>query len=81
MISTMQDRLISSVEKTEDHIDRAIRPATLADYVGQPVVCEQMEIFIGAARGRGEALDHTLIFGPQVWEKPHLPILLPVKWG
>lgn len=47
--------------KPEDHFDRAIRPTSLADYIGQPVVREQMEIFIGAARGRGEALDHTLI--------------------
>ncbi|ESK41020.1 Holliday junction ATP-dependent DNA helicase ruvB [Acinetobacter nectaris CIP 110549] len=60
----MQDRLINGNEKPEDQIDRAIRPATLSDYIGQPIVREQMEIFIGAARGRGEALDHTLIFGP-----------------
>jgi hypothetical protein len=39
-------------------------PAPPRDYVGQPAVREQMEIFIGAARGRGEALDHVLIFGP-----------------
>jgi len=44
--------------------DRAIRPKTLADYVGQPAVREQMDIFIRAARKREEALDHVLIFGP-----------------
>lgn len=44
--------------------DRAIRPKCLADYKGQPAVSEQMEIFISAARNRGEALDHVLIFGP-----------------
>ena len=48
----------------DEAIDRAIRPTKLADYVGQPTVREQMEIFIEAARGRDEALDHTLIFGP-----------------
>ena len=48
----------------EEQYDRAVRPKTLADYVGQPVVREQMEIFIQAARQRGEALDHTLVFGP-----------------
>ncbi len=48
----------------DEAIDRAIRPTRLADYVGQPAVREQMAIFIEAARGRGEALDHTLIFGP-----------------
>jgi Holliday junction DNA helicase RuvB len=45
-------------------LDRAIRPRTLSDYTGQEKVCEQMEIFIAAARERKEALDHVLIFGP-----------------
>ncbi len=59
------NRLISPTAADDDGaLDRAIRPRRLADYVGQPAVREQMEIFIGAARGRGEALDHTLIFGP-----------------
>jgi len=58
-------RLISAEAAADDGaLDRAIRPRRLADYVGQPAVREQMEIFIGAARGRQEALDHTLIFGP-----------------
>lgn len=48
----------------EEGQDRAIRPKQLKDYVGQPAVCEQMEIFIEAARNRNEALDHVLIFGP-----------------
>lgn len=60
-----QDRLIDATARVaEDVQDRAVRPRALADYVGQPAVREQMEIFIQAARGRREALDHTLIFGP-----------------
>ena len=63
------DRLIAPEAKpigssNEDWQDRAIRPKTLQDYVGQPAVKEQMEIFIEAARNRQEALDHVLIFGP-----------------
>jgi Holliday junction DNA helicase RuvB len=59
------DRLVSPGPKQEEETaDLAIRPQRLAEYVGQPAVREQMEIFIAAARGRGEALDHTLIFGP-----------------
>ncbi|WP_020408100.1 Holliday junction branch migration DNA helicase RuvB [Hahella ganghwensis] len=59
------DRLITpSTTIGEESLDRAIRPKRLEDYVGQPQVREQMEIFINAARGRSEALDHTLIFGP-----------------
>ncbi|MDP5208051.1 Holliday junction branch migration DNA helicase RuvB, partial [Alishewanella sp. SMS9] len=59
------DRLIQpSAFKEEEAIDRAIRPKSLADYTGQAHVREQMAIFIEAARGRGEPLDHLLIFGP-----------------
>ena len=48
----------------EDALERSVRPRLLDDYVGQAPVREQMEIFISAARGRGDALDHLLIFGP-----------------
>ncbi len=59
------DRLSSAVPREEDKaFDRAIRPKTLDDYVGQPKVKQQMGIFITAARNRAEALDHVLIFGP-----------------
>lgn len=63
MIET--DRLVAATNTdTEARLDNAIRPTSLADYIGQTVMCEQMEIFIHAARQRGEALDHTLVFGP-----------------
>ncbi|MEM7612303.1 MAG: Holliday junction branch migration DNA helicase RuvB [Pseudomonadota bacterium] len=59
------DRLIGAESVKDDTVfDRAIRPKKLADYVGQPAVKAQMEIFVGAARQRDEALDHVLIFGP-----------------
>ncbi|MFP6849600.1 MAG: Holliday junction branch migration DNA helicase RuvB [Pseudomonas sp.] len=59
------DRLITATTRDRDEqVDRAIRPLKLAEYIGQPSVREQMELFIQAARGRSEALDHTLIFGP-----------------
>src|SRR6056300_1143350 len=61
----IEDRLISAdSSRTEEPHDRAIRPLSLQDYVGQSEVKEQMDIFINAARGRGEPLDHTLVFGP-----------------
>ncbi|BAO45155.1 Holliday junction branch migration DNA helicase RuvB [Thiolapillus brandeum] len=60
-----EERIIDPAAAMDDvMVDRAIRPRLLADYVGQPAVKEQMEIFIPAARQRGEALDHVLIFGP-----------------
>ncbi|MDQ7985455.1 Holliday junction branch migration DNA helicase RuvB [Pseudomonas sp. G34] len=59
------DRLVTAGGRDRDEqVDRAIRPLKLAEYIGQPVVREQMELFIQAARGRKESLDHTLIFGP-----------------
>lgn len=59
------DRLIAADSTPgEERIDRALRPLSLVDYVGQPVVKEQLEIFIQAARKRGEPLDHCLVFGP-----------------
>ncbi|MEM7100693.1 MAG: Holliday junction branch migration DNA helicase RuvB [Pseudomonadota bacterium] len=64
-MSVEPDRLISAQpEGGEARFDRALRPERLRDYVGQSEVKEQMQIFIDAARGRGDALDHTLIFGP-----------------
>jgi Holliday junction DNA helicase RuvB len=60
-----QDRVIAGGSQSEDEsYDRAVRPKTLAEYIGQPAVKAQMEIFISAARKRREALDHVLIFGP-----------------
>ncbi|RXR04312.1 Holliday junction branch migration DNA helicase RuvB [Pseudoxanthomonas composti] len=60
-----QDRLIAAAATREDDaVDASIRPQRLADYLGQQPVREQMEIYIQAAKGRGESLDHVLIFGP-----------------
>ena len=59
------DRLTTADSVSDDRaFDRAIRPKRLDEYVGQPGVKQQMGIFIEAARRRGEALDHVLIFGP-----------------
>lgn len=58
------DRMVAPGQQEPDSIDRALRPKSLQDYVGQAGVREQMAIFIQAAKDRGDALDHVLIFGP-----------------
>ncbi len=65
MSAIEHDRISSAVPREEDQaFDRAIRPKTLGDFIGQSKVKQQMSIFITAARNRAEALDHVLIFGP-----------------
>jgi len=78
----MNERLVSAEGGREDEaIDRAIRPKRLADYVGQRPVKEQLGIFVDAARGRGEALDHVLIFGPPGLGKTTLANILATELG
>ncbi|MEO7063613.1 MAG: AAA family ATPase, partial [Dokdonella sp.] len=61
----MTDRLISTIATADEElVEATIRPQRLAEYLGQPVAREQLGIYIEAARRRGEALDHVLIFGP-----------------
>ncbi len=81
MIET--DRLIAPQANgpREDVMDRAIRPRTLDEYIGQQVVKEQMTIFLQAARGRGEPLDHTLIFGPPGLGKTTLASIIAHEMG
>lgn len=65
----------------EQKFDRSLRPTSLAEFIGQAKICEQMDIFITAARNRGEALDHALVFGPPGLGKTTLAHILANEMG
>jgi holliday junction DNA helicase RuvB len=76
------ERIISGTASAEEEaVERAIRPRRLEEYIGQTPVKAQLEIFISAARARGEALDHALIFGPPGLGKTTLAHIIAAELG
>ncbi len=79
----MKDQLLTPVltDRTEDELERSLRPARLDDFVGQERIKEQLRIALEAARTRGEALDHVLLVGPPGLGKTSLAFILREELG
>src|SRR4029078_3014009 len=60
----MSERMLAASRRDEDQAETSLRPQTLGEFIGQPKVCSNLKVFIEAARGRREALDHVLFAGP-----------------
>ena len=77
-----EERIVSSRTLGEDNeIEYSLRPKTLSEYIGQEKVKENMKIFIGAAKGRGEPLDHVLLYGPPGLGKTTLAGIIANEMG
>lgn len=77
----MEERIITSLERSEDRENEALRPGKLTDYIGQSRIKENLNVFIRAAQNRGEALDHVLLYGPPGLGKTTLANIISAEMG
>ena len=71
----------STTDRKDNELDGIIRPQELDDFTGQREIVSNLEIYIKAAKMRGDALDHTLFHGPPVWEKPRSRTSSRTRWA
>ncbi|MBQ1250010.1 MAG: AAA family ATPase, partial [Clostridia bacterium] len=76
-----EERIVTSTFTHEDEAEFSLRPKTMRDYVGQEKVKENLSIFIQAAKGRGDQLDHVLLYGPPGLGKTTLAGIIAAEMG
>lgn len=75
------ERIVSSRQMQEDETESSLRPKSMEDYIGQSKVKENLQVFIEAAKQRGEPLDHTLLYGPPGLGKTTLANIIAAEMG
>ena len=78
----MERRIINTDLTEEDvKVESHLRPQSLREYIGQEKLKSTLQIYIDAAKSRGDSLDHVLFYGPlPAWERPPCPVSLPTRW-
>ena len=78
----LENRIVTaSYTAGDDEFDTSLRPRRLSDYIGQEKAKENLSVYIEAAKMRGDALDHVLLYGPPVSEKQRLQGSLHLNWA